>query len=178
MLFLSTNGLKYIAYFASIVVWLAPAAGEELGAWEFGESVVQGTPVHAAAIRAEQAISSGSSADYAPVYSLSCTEGDALHWKHQLQLEEALSSRGIISVGQTIDNGDEEDEAWTVTGNKRAFTRFDVPLIHQLKAARTLKLSWNWGWSWLWLSDEARFDLTGIRGVIYTLAKKCRIEEP
>jgi hypothetical protein len=157
---------------------LTLAQAEGLGGWEFGESVLQGTHVYSAALKAAQPIASGGSADYPPIYSISCTEGDPIHWKHQVQLEEPISNRGLISIGQIIDGGEEQDEDWTVTGNKRAFTRFDVPLARQLRSASTLNLSWNWGWSWLWLSDEARFDLTGIRGVIYTLAKKCQIEEP
>jgi hypothetical protein len=170
--------LKSLAYIAVGLHFIAPVQGNEIGGWEFGESVVQGARIHSAALLATQAIASGSSPDYPPVYSLSCTEGDPIHWKHQVQLQEALSSRGLISVSQSIDDGDEQDRGWTVTGNKRAFTRFDVPLAHDLAYARSLKLAWNWGWSWLWIGDEAHFDLTGIRSVTYTLAKKCGVPQP
>jgi hypothetical protein len=170
--------LKYIAIVVFFVVLSATLRAQELGAWELGESAVRGIQGYSAALRATRPITSGSAADYAPVYSISCTRGDAIHWKHQLQLEEALSSRGLINVTQQIDNADETDDSWTVTGNKRSFTRFDETMVRKLKSAKHLSLTWNWGWSWLWLSDEAHFDLTGVRSVIYTLAKKCEIPEP
>jgi hypothetical protein len=154
------------------------ASAQGIGAWDFSEAVIQGAATHSAAIRATGVISSGSTADYAPVYSITCTAGDPLHWKQQLQLDEPITSRGLITLAVTVDRKDARDEQWTVTGNKRIVSRFDVPAIAEIKTAQSLKLEWNWGWSWLWLSDKAKFDLQGVRSVVYTLAKKCGIAEP
>jgi hypothetical protein len=169
--------LSAAAFFTfSAGIW--HGAAQELGRWQFTDAVVDGQTVHVAAIRAANAVASGSAADYVPIYSLSCTVGDPVHWKHQLQLEEALSSRGLIAVSLKLDHGEARDLDWTVTGTKRQFTRFDVPLVSELKRARSLSLAWNWGWTWLWISDEATFDLSTVRSVIYTLAKACGVPEP
>jgi hypothetical protein len=157
---------------------IGSALAQSLGEWEITSSIVDGKKTHSASIHAMGLVASGSTADYTPVFSLSCTQDDSAHWKSQLQLEEALSSRGLISVSLSLDNGDARELEWTVTGNKRQFTRFDVPLVGELKRARSLSLAWNWGWTWLWIADEARFDLSGIQSVVYTLAKACGVPEP
>jgi hypothetical protein len=170
--------LKSFVFIMGIMAISRLAAAQDVGNWQFSDSVIRGASTYSAAIPAQAEISSGRAQDYAPVFSLTCTKGDPLHWKLQVQLEEALSSRGLLYVTQQLDQRDSRDEAWTVTGNKRVFTRFDPPFLRALKTATTLSLAWNWGWTWLWLSDEAKFDLSGVRGVIYTLAKKCEIAEP
>jgi hypothetical protein len=170
---LTLKSLKII-----IFAWLTTqvASAQEVAGWQFTETTLQGVIVHSAAITATRSRASGNE-EYPPVLSLSCTTGDPLHWKQQIQLEEPLTSRGLIYVDQQID-GRESEEAWTVTGNKRVFTRFDTLFARAIASARRLTLSWNWGWSWLWISDEAEFDLSGARAAIYTLAKKCGIPEP
>jgi hypothetical protein len=154
----------------------AAAAAQEVEGWQFTETAIQGVIVHSASIAATRSRASGDE-DYPPVLSLSCTTGDALHWKQQVRFEEPLTSRGLIYVDQWLD-GRKSERAWTVTGAKRVFTRFDTQFAGAIKSARQLTLAWNWGWSWLWLPDEAEFNLAGAGAAIYTLAKKCGIPEP
>ena len=156
----------------------APAQAQELGAWSLGQSqAADGAVIHMASLTSSTLIASAA-IDYAAFYSISCQTGAPLKWTQQLRLEDALSSRGQIEIIATIDRKLPREELWIVSKNKRLLTRENLPDIAELRTAKTLKLEWNWGWSWLWLSDEAHFELGDAEAVIFTLAKRCGIEEP
>ena len=156
------------------------AASQELGAWSFGKAVAPNNAIiHSASLLSSSLITSGSEeSDYAAVYTIACQSRDSTKWSQWLKLEDSLSSRGQIELLATIDKKSSREEFWIVADDKRLLTRENTPDIAELRAAKSLKLSWNWGWSWLWLSDEARFELGDVEAVIFTLAKSCEIAEP
>lgn len=155
----------------------AAAQAQELGAWSLGQSkAANGAIIHLATVASSTLIVS--TTDYAALYSITCQSGEPLKWTQQLRLEDALSSRGEIELIATIDKKLPREEFWIVTKNKRLLTRENLPDIAELRTAKSLKLEWNWGWSWMWLSDEAHFKLGDAEAVIFTLAKRCGIEEP
>ena len=155
-----------------------PAGAQELGAWNLGQAQAEnGAVIHSASLASSTLIVSAAT-DYAALYSITCQTGEPLKWTQQLRLEDALSSRGQIELIATIDKKLPREEFWIVAKNKRLLSRENLPDIAELRTAKTLKLAWNWGWSWLWLSDEAHFELGDAEAVIFTLAKRCGIEEP
>ncbi len=137
-----------------------------------------GKVVHMASIHATNMISSGSSMDYAPLYSIACKTGDAAHWSQWLELEDSVSGHGDIELSAVVDDKSAREENWQISSKGRILTRENTPDIAELRRARVLKLGWNWGWSWAWISDEARIDLGDVEPVIFTLAKSCGIAEP
>ena len=156
----------------------ASAQAQDLGDWTLGQSAAEnGAIIHMATLASSTLITSAAT-DYAALYSISCQSGEPLKWTQQLQLEDALSSRGQIELIATIDKKLPREEFWIVAKNKRLLTRENLPDIAELRTAKTLKLEWNWGWSWMWLSDEAHFELGDAEAVIFTLAKSCGIEVP
>lgn len=156
----------------------ASAHAQELGPWTLGQSKAEnGAVIHMATLASSTLIASAAT-DYAPLYSISCQTGEPLKWTQQLQLEDALTSRGQIELIATIDKKLPREEFWVVAKKKRLLTRENLPDIAELRTAKTLKLEWNWGWSWMWLSDEAHFELGDAEAVIFTLAKSCGIEVP
>ena len=156
------------------------AASQELGAWSFGKTIAPNDAIiFSASLQSSNLIASGSAnADYPVIYSIACQSLDSTKWSQWLKLEDSLSNRGQIELLATIDKKPPREEFWIVADNKRLLARENIPDIAELRAAKSLKLSWNWGWSWLWLSDEARFELGDVEAVIFTLAKSCEIAEP
>jgi hypothetical protein len=158
---------------------MGSAFAEDLGSWNLGQSTdADGKVVYMASIHATNTISSGSSMDYAPLYSIACRTGDSAHWSQWLELEDSVSGSGEVELSAIVDEKSPREEAWQIGPKGRVLTRENTPDIAELRRAHSLKLSWSWGWSWLWISDKAKIDLSDIEPVIFTLAKNCGIVEP
>ena len=154
------------------------AVAQELGAWQFGSSSLRDTRQQFAALTATTLLSGGDKGDYAPVLTISCNEGDGQHWQQQLQLEEPLTSRGIITLWVSYDGSEPAAQQWVVTGNRRTATLVSSAAVARLARSRNLKLQWNWGWSWLWLTDSVEFQLGDPHTVVFALSKSCSLPEP
>lgn len=154
------------------------AGAQSLGNWQFGTANLRDGTQQMASLTASTMLSGGTAGDYAPVLTLTCSEGDSEHWQLQFQLEEPLTSRGIITLWASYDGSDPVAQQWVVTGNKRTATLVNAQAVARLSRARSFKLQWNWGWSWLWLSDSAEFKLGDPHTVVFTLAKSCSIPLP
>ncbi len=158
---------------------MAPALAQETAAWQFGTANQRDSRQHMATLSARNLLAGGGTInDYAPLFSVSCVEGDRQHWQQQLILEEPLTSRGIITIWVRIDGDDVQEQQWVVTGNKRVATKVGVADLARLSRARRLELEWNWGWSWLWLSDKAVFELADMHTVLFELGKRCSVPTP
>ena len=160
-------------------LWPNLVIAEELGNWSIAQSTApDGTTMFKASLSASNLITAGSGPDYAPIYSIGCKQGDVLHWRQTLQLEDGVSGNGQIELAAKIDEKARREEVWMIGENNKPLTRENTPDIAELRSAHHLKLSWNWGWSWMWLSDKAKFQLGDVKAVIFTLAKSCGIAEP
>jgi hypothetical protein len=157
----------------------SPAPAQELGNWTLSQTKSpDGTTVFAASLNASNLISAGSGPDYAPLYSISCKQGDAAHWSQTLTFEDGVSGSGEIELSAKVDAKAPREEMWKIGAKNRILTRENTPDIAELRTARNLKFTWSWGWSWLWLSDKAKFELGEVEAVVFTLAKSCGIAEP
>jgi hypothetical protein len=164
----------FIGFFTSI-----PAFSQELGNWGMDQTTgTDGKTVYSASIHATNMISSGGQPDYAPLYSIACKTGDAMHWRQELQLEDGVAGSGSIEMSAVVDDKAPREEDWQIGPKGRILTRENTPDIAELRQAKRLVLEWSWGWSWLWISDKAKIDLGEIEPVIFTLAKSCGIPEP
>lgn len=157
---------------------IQPAQAQSIGGWQIGSERLRDNQQQVASLTASNLLSGGNDGEYTPILKLSCIDGDTEHWKLELQLEEPLTSRGIITLWASYDGGNAVGQQWVVTGNKRSATLVSRSEVVRLSSAKRLKLQWNWGWSWLWLSDSANFELGDARTVVFTLAKNCAIPLP
>lgn len=96
----------------------------------------------------------------------------------RLELEEPLTSRGMLTMSIKLDNASTFSSQWVVTGDRRTATKVGADDVAKLSGAHKMKMLWNWGWSWLWLSDEAEFNLADMRTVLFVLSKSCSVPLP
>lgn len=172
--------MRRTASLVLIAAMAAPGLAQSLpGAWQLGTVNQRDNRQHLASLRSTSLLSgTDEEQPYAPIFTVSCLEGDPQHWQQQIMLEEPLTSRGFITMNLKLDDQPWIEEQWVVTGDRRTATKVGSREIARLSQGGRLKLQWNWGWSWLWLSDEAVFDLADMRTVLFTLATSCAVPVP
>ena len=116
-----TPGMALAALLTGLLWQAGSTAAQTIGNWQFGTQQFRDSRQQMASLPASTMLG-GSTGDYAPVLTLSCVEGDNEHWQQQLELQEPLSSRGIITLWASFDGADPVAQPWVVTGSKRTVT--------------------------------------------------------
>lgn len=165
-----TVALALVLAFACDVAY-ADAIG---GSWRFatGADGLATASLHAT----NKLITGGGALSYSPVLTIACRAAGEPRWTEWLQLNDAVSAGGKITMSVTVDGGGKFNESWSVGSRGRLLMRDGADGIKRLVPASRLLLSWRFGL--LSGRGQADFDLAGLDEAVAQIAGSCNTDPP
>ncbi|CDX25643.1 conserved exported hypothetical protein [Mesorhizobium plurifarium] len=152
----------------------AARAEPDLGNWSVGAG--DDGQITASLHASNKLITGGGALGYSPVLTLACRPDGQPRWSERLQLNDAVSASGKITISVIVDGGGRTDESWSVGPRGRTLVKDGDDGIRRLVSANRLTLSWRFGL--LSGRGEADFELAGLAEAIGQIAASCKTDPP
>ncbi|CDX58633.1 conserved exported hypothetical protein [Mesorhizobium plurifarium] len=152
----------------------AARAEPDLGNWSVGAG--DDGQITASLHASNKLITGGGALGYSPVLTLACRPDGQPRWSERLQLNDAVSASGKITISVIVDGGGRTDESWSVGPRGRTLVKDGDDGIRRLASANRLTLSWRFGL--LSGRGEADFELAGLAEAIGQIAASCKTDPP